>query len=171
MRRMAILSMLVLAAGLWGCAYSTKFSCPHPVGKKCVSLSEAYEVALRGGDAKRTEESEKGKKRFLKEAQKVMLSTYDREFLIRRILVNRWIDTTNAVYGKTYITVAIPLGPREMRQKGIILEPRWSTREFTISPPKQQQQQQKSRASCPGGICPGTFDFGSLQVEQRKQTK
>jgi len=119
------ITLLLIISVTVGCG--PKYSCPYPSGMRCKSVAEVYEKTLREGSIKTTEEAKKGKEEFLQEIKGYYVSVEDTEYLLRRILINRWVDQDNAVYGRSYVTIAIPKGVKE--PEGInqrLLTPQWS---------------------------------------------
>jgi len=128
--RALITISLIASFILFGCA--PKYTCPCPSGMKCTSVSEVYEIALKEGNVKTTDESEKGEREFLKNIEGYYVETEDTDYVIRRILINRWVDRDNVVYGRSCVTIAIPKGVRESGSKLKLLTPQWTGSKFHL---------------------------------------
>ncbi len=143
----ALVTILLAFTLLAGCG--PKYTCPCPSGMKCTSVSEVYEIALKEGNVKTTEESEKGKREFLRSIEGYYVESEDTDYVIRRILINRWVDGDNVVYGRSYVTIAIPKGVRESGSKLKLLTPQWTGSKFHL-PSLKPSSRGKGSSAVPG---------------------
>jgi len=150
--RYILLLLLPFTSLFFFTACSDKFTCPTPGGVSCLPVTAAYERVLKHKDIRISETSQENKEEFQDSTEPyINLDGMDTsEYIIRTILVNRWVDKNNVVYGKSYITLAIPQGVREAANSKLrLLSPRWRSGAEGLLKEKATKTKQNSRKPSP----------------------